>query len=96
MAQPDNRQIWVNFAFPNNDTIPVFNTESFELVTSLKPGPAVLHMEFTPRGENVWMSVRDGNELQIYDTQRLQLLQTLPATSPSGIFFSSRAHQIGI
>jgi protein NirF len=96
MAQPDNRQIWVNFAFPDNDTIQVFNTESFELVTSLKPGPAVLHMEFTPRGENVWMSVRDGNELQIYDTQSLQLLQTLPATSPSGIFFTNRAHQIGL
>lgn len=96
MAQPDNRQIWVNFAFPNNDTIQVFNTESFELVTSLKPGPAVLHMEFTPRGENVWMSVRDGNELQIYDTQSLQRLQTLPATSPSGIFFTNRAHQIGL
>jgi len=96
MAQPDNRQIWVNFAFPRNDTIQVFNTESFDLVKTLKPGPAVLHMEFTPRGENVWMSVRDSNEVQIYDTQNQQLLKTLEATSPSGIFFTNRAHQIGL
>ncbi len=96
MAQPDNRQIWVNYAFPRNDTIQVFNTEKFNLVKTLKPGPAVLHMEFTPRGENVWMSVRDSNEIQIYDTQNQQLLNTLEATSPSGIFFTNRAHQIGL
>jgi protein NirF len=27
MARPDGRQIWVNFAFPNNDTIQVIDTE---------------------------------------------------------------------
>jgi len=96
MAQPDNRQIWVNFAFPDNNTIQVFNTETFELVKTLTPGPAVLHMEFTPRGEHVWMSVRDSNEVQVYDTQTQTLLKTLPVKSPSGIFFTNRAHQIGL
>lgn len=96
MAQPDNRQIWVNFAFPDNNTIQVFNTETFELVNTLTPGPAVLHMEFTPRGEQVWMSVRDSNEVQIYDTQTQTLLKTLKSKSPSGIFFTNRAHQIGL
>ena len=96
MAQPDNRQIWVNFAHPDNDTIQIFNTETFELVNTLKPGPAVLHMEFTPRGEHVWLSVRDNNEVQIYDTQTQTLLKTLQSKSPSGIFFTNRAHQIGL
>jgi protein NirF len=96
MAQPDNRQIWVNFAYPDNNTIEVFNTETFELVNTLTPGPAVLHMEFTPRGEHVWMSVRDNNEIQIYETQTQRLLKTLKSTSPSGIFFTNRAHQIGL
>ena len=96
MAQPDHRQIWVNFAYPRNDTIEVYNTETFAKVKTLKPGPAVLHMEFTPRGEHVWISVRDKNEVQVYDTQTQQLLSTLPAKSPSGIFFSNRAHQIGL
>ena len=96
MAQPDNRQIWVNFAHPDNNTIQIFNTETFALVNTLKPGPAVLHMEFTPRGEEVWMSVRDSNEVQIYDTQTQTLLKTLTSKSPSGIFFTNRAHQIGL
>jgi len=96
MAQPDNRQIWVNFAYPDNNTIEVFNTETFELVNTLTPGPAVLHMEFTPRGEHVWMSVRDNNEIQIYETKTQRLLKTLKSTSPSGIFFTNRAHQIGL
>lgn len=96
MAQPDNRQIWVNFAFPDNNTIQVFNTESFELVKTLTPGPAVLHMEFTPRGEHVWMSVRDSHEVQVYDTQTQILLKTIESKSPSGIFFTNRAHQIGL
>ena len=96
MSQPDNRQIWVNFAFPDNNTIQVFNTETFELVKTLTPGPAVLHMEFTPRGENVWISVRDSNEVHVYDTATQTLIDKLPVKSPSGIFFTNRAHQIGL
>jgi len=96
MAQPDNKQIWVNFAYPDNNTIQIFNTETFKLVNTLTPGPAVLHMEFTPRGEKVWMSVRDSNEVQIYDTLTQTLLKTLKSKSPSGIFFTNRAHKIGL
>lgn len=96
MAQPDNKQVWVNFAFPNNNTIQVFNTETLKRVKTLVPGPAVLHMEFTPRGEHVWMSVRDSNQVQVYDTKTQTLLKTLPSRSPSGIFFTNRAHQIGL
>ena len=96
MSQPDNRQIWVNFAFPDNNTIQVFNTETFDLVKTLTPGPAVLHMEFTPRGENVWISVRDSNEVHVYDTATQTLIDKLSVKSPSGIFFTNRAHQIGL
>jgi protein NirF len=96
MAQPDNRQVWVNFAFPNNDTIQVIDTLTQEITDTLQPGPGVLHMEFTPRGENVWLSVRDAGKIQIYNTQSKQLLKELPAASPSGIFFTNRAHQIGL
>lgn len=96
MAQPDNRQVWINFAFPLNDTIQVIDTKSQSLIKTLTPGPGVLHMEFTPRGEHVWMSVRDSNEVQIYNSQNFDLLKTLPAESPSGIFFTNRAHQIGL
>lgn len=96
MARPDGRQVWVNFSVPKNDTVQVIDVESLKLVKTLKPGKGVLHMEFTPRGEEVWLSVRDKDQLQIWDTARLEKLKELPALKPSGIFFTARAHKIGL
>ncbi|QGZ32425.1 cytochrome D1 domain-containing protein [Stutzerimonas stutzeri] len=96
MARPDARQVWVNFAHPDNGKVQVIDSETHEIIAELKPGPAVLHMEFTARGDQLWLSVRDGNEIQVWDPYSLQLLKRLPAESPSGIFFSSRAHETGL
>lgn len=96
MARPDARQVWVNFAVPKNHKVQVIDTESLKIIKTLEPGKGVLHMEFEPRGEQVWISVRDRNQVQVYDTQTMKLLKTLPATKPSGIFFSDRAHKLGL
>ncbi|MCG8486436.1 MAG: protein nirF [Chromatiales bacterium] len=96
MARPDGRQIWVNFAFPNNDTIQVIDTRDLKLVETLKPGKGVLHMEFEPRGGEVWVSVRDIDRLQVYDTSDFNMLADRPAEKPSGIFLSARAHRTGL
>jgi len=96
MARPDGRQIWVNFAYPLNDTVQIIDVPSQRIIKTLKPGKTVLHMEFTPRGEQVWVSVRDANRVNIYDTATMTLLKSLPADAPSGIFFTSRAHKIGL
>ena len=95
VARPDGRQVWVNFAPPHNDTVQVIDTLTGKIVQTLTPGKAVLHMEFTPRGENVWISVRDDNRVDVYDTGTFAKIATLPAQSPSGIFFTARAHRIG-
>lgn len=95
IARPDARQIWVTFAFPDNGTVQVVDTESKRVIKTLKPGKAILHLEFTPRGENVWLSSRDDNKVVIYDTQTFDVLKTLPASAPSGIFFTHRAAKIG-
>ncbi|MGR9014344.1 MAG: cytochrome D1 domain-containing protein [Gammaproteobacteria bacterium] len=96
MARPDGRQVWVNFAFPDNNQLQIIDVKDLSLSKTLSPGKAVLHMEFTPRGEQVWVSLRDDNQLVIYDTETLQEITRLPADKPSGIFFSSRAHKIGL
>lgn len=96
MARPDGRQVWVNFAHPRNDTVQIIDTESLQLINTLKPGKAVLHMEFTPRGEQVWISVRDEDRVEVYDTDSQTKISTLNATKPSGIFFTSRAHRTGL
>lgn len=96
MARPDGRQVWVNFAHPLNDTIQVIDTLSKEIIHEFKPGPAVLHMEFTPRGHEVWISVRDAGKVMVYDTRSFEKLREIKADSPSGIFFTARAHKTGL
>ncbi len=96
IASPDGRRVWVNFAFPDNDQIAILDTLTQQQVATLKPGKGVLHIEFEPRGEEVWVSVRDEDQLQVYDTATLERRATLPALKPSGIFLTARAHRIGL
>ena len=96
IARPDGRQVWVNFAFPNNDTIQVIDTESKQVIKTLTPGKGALHMEFSPRGEEVWISIRDLDEVQVFDTRTMELTHKLSVTKPSGIFFTNRAHKTGL
>lgn len=96
VARPDGRYVWVNFAHPLNDTLQVIDTLTGEVVQQLKPGPATLHMEFTPRGHEIWVSVRDENLIKIYDTRSYQQIGEIAAQSPSGIFFTARAHRTGL
>ncbi|WP_282128300.1 cytochrome D1 domain-containing protein [Roseobacter litoralis] len=96
VARPDGRHVWVNYAHPHNDTVQVIEAASGEVLHTLKPGPAVLHMEFTARGHQVWVSVRDANRIDIYDTQTFEKIGEVPAETPSGIFFTARAHRIGL
>lgn len=96
MARPDGRQVWVNFAHPRNDTVQVIDVATQKIVKTLTPGKAVLHMEFTPRGEQVWVSARDSDRVNVYDTNTFAMVDSLPADKPSGIFFAARAHKIGL
>lgn len=95
IARPDGRQVWVNFAFPDNAAVQVVDTETQRVIRTLQPGRAVLHFEFTPRGEAVWISSRDDNRVMVYDTTSFSLLAELPAVNPSGIFFTNRAGKTG-
>ena len=96
MAQPDGRRVWVNFAVPNNHKVQIIDTESLKIIKTLQPGKGVLHMEFEPRGEEVWISVRDKNQVQVYDTETLNMTARLNAIKPSGIFNTARAHKSGL
>ncbi|KAB2967000.1 cytochrome D1 domain-containing protein [Zoogloea sp.] len=95
MARPDGRQVWVNFAFPDNEWVQVIDTLEKRVVHTFSPGKAVLHMEFTPRGEAVWLSSRDSNRISVVDTASFALRRELPADAPSGIFFTARGQRIG-
>jgi protein NirF len=96
MARPDGRQVWVNFAVPDYDRVQVIDTVSRRVVRSLSPGKAVLHMEFTPRSEAVWISARDANRVVVIDTLNFRVLAELDIDAPSGVFFTSRATRMGL
>lgn len=95
IARPDGRQVWVNFAVPDYHRVQVIDTVTRQVVRTLAPGKAVLHMEFTPRGEAVWISARDDHRVSVIDTASFATLAQLSVDSPSGIFFTARAARIG-
>jgi len=95
VAQPGGRRVWVNFAFPKNDVVQVIDTAAMQVVKELRPGRAVLHLEFTPRGEQVWISSRDDDVVVVYDTASFAETARLAAARPSGIFLASRAAMTG-
>ena len=96
VARPDGRFVWVNFAHPLNDRVQVIDTLTGKVVKEILTGPATLHMEFAPRGAEVWISVRDEDKVKIYDTRSFEQIGEIAADSPSGIFFTARAHRTGL
>jgi protein NirF len=95
MARPDGRQVWVNFAFPDNGKMDVIDTLAGKVVHAFEPGKGILHMEFAPRGEHVWLSARDDNKVLIVNTENFAKLGEIAADNPSGIFFTTRAARTG-
>jgi protein NirF len=95
VAEPGGRRVWVNFAFPKNDAVQVVDVAAMQVLRTLRPGRAVLHLEFTPRGEQAWVSSRDDDAVVVYDTASFAELARLAAAKPSGIFLTSRAAMTG-
>lgn len=95
-ARPDGRELWVNFATPDNGTVQVIDGMTHEVKQTLQPGKGILHMEFTPRGREVWLSARDDNKVVILDSRTYEKLGEIEAQAPSGIFFTARAHRTGL
>ncbi|MCC7405266.1 MAG: hypothetical protein IT288_12780 [Bdellovibrionales bacterium] len=96
MASPDGQQVWVNFAFPDNQNLQVIDVKNLQVAKNLQPGKGVLHMEFTPRGDQLWLSVRDEDRVEVWDPQQFKKLTEMKVLKPSGIFMSARAHRIGL
>ena len=96
IARPDGREVWVTFAFPDNGAVQVIDTAALAIADTIEPGRAVLHVEFTPRGEQAWVSVRDDDRVVVYDTATHEPLATLAVDKPSGIFMAARANRIGL
>ena len=95
IARPDAPQVWVTFAVPDYGHVQVIDTQTQRVIKTLEPGHAILHLEFTPRGEAVWISCRDDDRVQVIDTRTFATLASIAAPSPSGVFMTARATRIG-
>lgn len=95
VARPDGREVWVNFAHPLNDVVQIVDVPRLAVVATLEPGKAVMHIEFTPRGERAFVSARDSDRVVAYDTETREEVAAFEARSPSGIFLTARAARIG-
>ncbi|MBF0633421.1 MAG: protein nirF [Nitrospinae bacterium] len=97
ITAPDSRTIWVNYVMGDyHDTVDVIDTRSKEVVKTLKPGPGIYHMQFTPKGEAVYISSNGSSKVLVYDTRTYKLIKEIPAKKPSGVFCSDRAHKFGL
>ncbi|MBI4829720.1 MAG: protein nirF [Nitrospinae bacterium] len=97
MAQPDLRRIWVNFVMgDHHGAVQVVDTQSRKVVKTLNPANKIFHMQFTPKGEAVYLSSYGDDKVLVYDPNTLNLVTSFPAQKPSGIFCSSRAHVFGL
>jgi protein NirF len=75
--------------------VQVIDVDAMKVVKELRPGRAVLHLEFTPRGEQAWISSRDDDAVAVYDTATYAEIARLAAEKPSGIFLTSRSAMTG-
>ncbi len=97
VAQPGGRQVWVNFAHPDNDTVQVIDTVSGEVVHELQAragGAAHGIHAARPRGLDLGARREPDRRLRHGDLREAR--RDRGADSPSGIFFTARAHRTGL
>jgi protein NirF len=97
MTAPDSRTLWVNYVMGDfHDTVDVIDTRTKEVVKTLKPGPGIYHMQFTPKGEAVYISSNGSDKVFVYDARTYEVIKEIQVKKPSGVFCSDRAHKFGL
>ena len=97
VVKPDHKEVWVSFSGRETDgQVQIINTRSGKTHKILSLGKRIYHLVFTPRGDRALISSNETNEMIIMDTQNYQVLKRIKLKSPSGIFGSWRAFQIGL
>lgn len=100
VVRPGGREVWVdNVGEPGSAEerlMEVIDVERLEVKKTIDAGKGALDPQFTPKGEAVYISVRDEDKIAVYDTDTYKLLKEFPSHKPSGIFCSDRAAKFGL
>ena len=97
ITRPDMRQIWTNYVLgDHHDKVEVVDVKTMEVVKTLSPGGKIFHLQFTPKGNAVYISSNADEKIAVYDTKTFTLIKEIPAKKPSGIFCSDRSSTFGL
>jgi protein NirF len=100
VARPGGREVWVdNVDAPGSEAerlIQVIDVETLEVKKTIDAGKGAIDPQFTPKGEAVYISIREEGKVAVYDTDTYKLLKEIPAEKPSGIFCTDRAVKFGL
>lgn len=87
-THPNSRYAWVDVFFgPDNDAVQVIDTQSLEIVATLRPSPGktAAHVAFTKDGGHALVSVWDiDGALVVYDAETLTETARIPMRRPVG------------
>lgn len=100
VARPGGREVWVdNVDAPGSEAerlIQVIDVVTLEVKKTIDAGKGAIDPQFTPKGEAVYISIREEGKVAVYDTDTYQLIKEIPAEKPSGIFSTDRAVKFGL
>jgi protein NirF len=77
------------------NTVGVIDTRFKVIAKTLKPGLEIYHMQFTPKGEAVYISSNGSGKVFVCDTRTDEVIKEIQLKKPSGVFCSDRAHKFG-
>jgi DNA-binding beta-propeller fold protein YncE len=87
-THPNSRYAWVDVFFgPDNDAVQVIDTQSLEIVATLRPSPGktAAHVAFTKDGGHALVSIWDiDGALVVYDAETLTETARIPMRRPVG------------
>lgn len=100
VAKPGGREVWVdNVDAPGSEAerlLQVIDVETLEVKKTIDVGAGAIDPQFTPKGEALYMSVREEGKVVVYDTDTYKKIKEIPAEKPSGIFCTDRAVKFGL
>lgn len=100
VARPGGREVWVDNVgapgSPEERMIDIISVETLSVKKTIDAGKGALDPQFTPKGEAVYISIREEDKVAVYDTDTFKLLKEFPVHKPSGIFSSDRASKFGL
>lgn len=100
IVRPGGREVWIdNVGAPGSKeerTVQVIDVETLAVKKTIDVGKGALDPQFTPKGEAVYISVREENRVVVYDADTYKVIKEFSVHKPSGIFCTDRTSKFGL